>query len=205
MPNLLAQSVRTDRNESMQPPGVTELLQEWSRGEPAALEKLIPLVFQQLREIASRMFRRESDGHTLQPTALVNEMYLRLIDQRSMHWQNREQFFSVAALLMRRILVDYAKGRQTAKRGKGIPKIPLDEALGVADVSDLDPDLVAAVDEGLSRLAELDPRQAKIVEMRFFMGLSHEEIADVLEISVSTVKREWHVAKLWLRREIGDQ
>ena len=203
MPNLSAQPVRMDWNDNEQPPGVTELLQEWSKGDPSALEKLIPLVFQQLREMASRMFRRESDGHTLQPTALVNEVYLRLIDQRSMHWQNREQFFSVAALLMRRILVDYAKSRQTAKRGKGIPKVPLDEALGVADIRDLDPDLVADVDEGLSRLAELDPRQAKIVEMRFFMGLSHEEIADVLEISVSTVKREWHVAKLWLRREVS--
>lgn len=204
MPNLSAQPVRMDRKDNGQPPGITELLQAWSRGDSAALEKLIPLVFQQLREIACRMFRRENDSHTLQPTALVNEVYLRLIDQRSMHWQNREQFFSVAALLMRRILVDYAKSRQTAKRGKGIPKVSLDEALGVADIRDLDPNLVTDVDEALSRLAELDPRQAKIVEMRFFMGLSHEEIADVLEISVSTVKREWQVAKLWLRREIGD-
>ncbi|RPH53921.1 sigma-70 family RNA polymerase sigma factor [bacterium] len=194
-----------DWNDNGQPPGVTQLLQEWSRGDPAALEKLIPLVFQHLREIAGRMFRRESDGHTLQPTALVNEVYLRLMDQRSMHWQNREQFFSVAALLMRRILVDYAKGRQTAKRGKGVPKVPLDEALGVADVRHLDVDLVADLDEGLSRLAEIDPRQAKIVEMRFFMGLSHEEIADVLAISVSTVKREWRTAQLWLYRELTNR
>lgn len=192
-----------DWNDNGQPPGVTQLLQEWSRGDPAALEKLIPLVFQHLREIASRMFRRESDGHTLQPTALVNEVYLRLMEQRSMHWQNREQFFSVAALLMRRILVDYAKSRQTAKRGKGVAKIPLDEALGVADIRDLDVDLVTDVDEALSHLAEIDPRQAKIVEMRHFMGLSHEEIAEVLEISVSTVKREWKIAKLWLCRELG--
>lgn len=205
MPNLSARPVSMDWNDNGQPPGVTQLLQEWSRGDPAALEKLIPLVFQHLREIASRMFRRESDGHTLQPTALVNEVYLRLMEQRSMHWQNREQFFSVAALLMRRILVDYAKGRQTAKRGKGVPKVPLDEALGVADVRHLDVDLVADLDEGLSRLAEIDPRQAKIVEMRFFMGLSHEEIADVLAISVSTVKREWRTAQLWLYRELTNR
>jgi RNA polymerase sigma-70 factor, ECF subfamily len=203
MPDLLARPVRMDLSDNGQPPGVTELLQEWSRGDPSALEKLIPLVFKQLREIACRMFRRESDGHTLQPTALVNEMYLRLIDQRSMHWQNREQFFSIAALLMRRILVDYAKSRQTAKRGKGIPKVPLDEALGVADIRNLNVDLVADLDEGLSRLAEIDPRQARIVEMYFFTGLSHEEIADVLEISVSTVKREWKTARLWLYRELG--
>jgi RNA polymerase sigma-70 factor (ECF subfamily) len=203
MPDLLARPVRMDLNDNGQPPGVTELLQEWSRGDPSALEKLIPLVFKQLREIACRMFRRENDGHTLQPTALVNEMYLRLIDQRSMHWQNREQFFSIAALLMRRILVDYAKSRQTAKRGKGVPKVPLDEALGVADIRNLDVDLVADLDEGLSRLAEIDPRQARIVEMYFFTGLSHEEIADVLEISVSTVKREWKTARLWLYRELG--
>lgn len=205
MPNLSARPVSMDWNDNAHPPGVTQLLQEWSRGDPAALEKLIPLVFQQLREIAGRMFRRESDGHTLQPTALVNEVYLRLMEQRSMHWQNREQFFSVAALLMRRILVDYAKGRQTAKRGKGVPKVPLDEALGVADVRHLDVDLVADLDEGLSRLAEIDPRQAKIVEMRFFMGLSHEEIADVLAISVSTVKREWRTAQLWLYRELTNR
>ncbi|MFP5288028.1 MAG: sigma-70 family RNA polymerase sigma factor [Thermoanaerobaculia bacterium] len=180
---------------------MTELLQEWSEGDPSALERLLPLVFQDLRQIASRMFRRESDGHTLQPTALVNEMYLRLIDQRKVQWQNREQFFSVAALLMRRILVDYAKGRKTAKRGKGIPKVPLDEALGVVDLGNSDVDPVE-LDDALTRLAKLDERQARIVEMRFFMGLSHEEIAEVLGISESTVKREWSTAKLWLKREL---
>lgn len=184
-----------------QKPGVTELLLEWSQGDSSALSRLIPLVFEDLRQIASRMFRRESDGHTLQPTALVSEVYLRLTDQRNVHWQNREQFFSVAALLMRRILVDYAKGRQTVKRGKGIPKVPLDEALGVAEIRDSDVDIVA-LDEVLSRFAKIDPRQASIVDMRVFMGLSHEEIAEVLGISLSTVKREWKTAKLWLRREL---
>jgi RNA polymerase sigma-70 factor (ECF subfamily) len=185
-----------------QNPGVTELLHEWSEGDSSALSRLIPLVFEDLRQIASRMFRRESDGHTLQPTALVSEVYLRLMDQRNVHWQNREQFFSVAALMMRRILVDYAKGRQTVKRGKGIPKVPLDEALGVAEIRDSGVDVVA-LDEVLSRLAEFDPRQAHIVEMRVFMGLSHEEIAEVLNISLSTVKREWKTAKLWLYRELS--
>lgn len=175
---------------------VTQLLQEWSQGNRAALEELIPLVFQDLREIASRLFRRENEAHTLQPTALVNEVYLRLIEQRKIHWQNSEQFFGVAALMMRRILVDYAKGRQAAKRGSGAIKLPLDEAFGVAEVpQDLD---LVGLDEALSELAELDARQARIVEMRFFMGLSHEEIAEVLGISVTTVKREWRTAKLWL-------
>ena len=163
------------------------------------MERLIPLVFEELRQIAGRMFQRESEGHTLQPTALVNEVYLRLMDQRKVHWQNREQFFGVAALMMRRILVDYAKGRQAAKRGSGAPMVPLDEAVAVAELRDLD---VVALDEALSRLTEFDARQGHIVEMRFFMGLSHEEIAEVLRISVTTVKREWRTARLWLFREL---
>jgi RNA polymerase sigma-70 factor, ECF subfamily len=190
-----------DTTDTTHPPGVTELLQQWSEGDPSALERLLPLVFQDLRQIASRMFRRESDGHTLQPTALVNEMYLRLIDQRNVQWQNREQFFSVAALLMRRILVDYAKSRKTAKRGKGIPKLPLDEALGVVDLGKSNVNVIA-LDEALTRLAELDPRQARIVDLHHFMGLSHEEIAEILKISESTVKREWKTARMWLLREL---
>jgi RNA polymerase sigma factor (TIGR02999 family) len=179
---------------------VTKLLQDWSQGDASALEKLIPLVFEDLRQIAGRLFQRESDGHTLQPTALVSEVYLRLMDQRKVRWQNREQFFGVAALMMRRILVDYAKGKQAAKRGSGVPKVPLDETLAVLDLKD-NVDFVA-LDEALSRLAELDPRQSEIVEMRFFTGLSHEEIAEVLDISVTTVKREWQTARLWLFREL---
>jgi RNA polymerase sigma factor (TIGR02999 family) len=181
------------------PVDVTKILQDWSQGDASALERLIPLVFEDLRQIAGRLFQRESDGHTLQPTALVNEVYLRLMGQRKIHWQNREQFFGVAGLLMRRILVDYAKGRQAAKRGSGAPRVPLDETIAVPEMRGLD---VVALDEALSRLAEVDPRQGRIVEMRFFMGLSHEEIADVLEISVTTVKREWKTAKLWLYREL---
>jgi RNA polymerase sigma-70 factor (ECF subfamily) len=178
---------------------VTKLLQDWSQGDPSALEKLIPLVFEDLRQIARRLFQRESDGHTLQPTALVSEVYLRLMDQRKVHWQNREQFLGVAALLMRRILVDYAKGKQAAKRGSGAVKVSLDEALAIPELQGMD---FVALDEALSRLAEIDPRQSQIVEMRFYIGLSHEEIAKVLDISVTTVKREWRTARLWLFREL---
>lgn len=181
---------------------VTQLLRDWSQGDALALEKLIPLVFEDLRKIASGLFRRENEAHTLQPTALVNEVYLRLIDQRQVQWQNREQFFAVAAMLMRRILVDYAKRRQTVKRGSQAVKIPLDEAIGIPQAADLD---MEALDEALSRLAEIDPRQSRIVELRFFVGLSHEEIAELLGISVTTVKREWKTARLWLFRELTNR
>jgi RNA polymerase sigma-70 factor (ECF subfamily) len=182
------------------PTEVTKLLRDWSQGDAAALEKLIPLVFQDLRKIAGGLFQRENAAHTLQPTALVNEVYLRLIDQREVHWQNREQFFAVAAMLMRRILVDYAKRRQTVKRGSQAVKIPLDEAVGIPQAAtDLD---MEALDEALSRLAQIDPRQSRIVELRFFVGLSHEEIAELLDVSVTTVKREWKTARLWLFREL---
>ena len=179
---------------------VTQLLHEWIQGDASALEKLIPLVFEDLRQIAGRLFQRESDAHTLQPTALVNEVYLRLMDQRKVFWQNREQFFGVAAMMMRRILVDYAKGRQAAKRGSGIPTVQLDEMIAVPELRGVD---VVALDEALTRLADLDERQGRIVELRFFTGLSNEEIADILGISVTTIKREWRTAKLWLRRELS--
>lgn len=182
------------------PSEVTALLRDWSRGDPLALERLIPLVFEDLRRIAANMFLRENDGHTLQPTALVNEVYIRLTDQRQVQWQNREQFFAVASLLMRRILVDHAKRRQAAKRGSGVANVPLDEALAIAGMKDLD---LVALDEALSRLAEIDPRQSRVVEMRFFVGLDQDEIAEVLGISVTTVKREWKTARLWLFRELS--
>lgn len=179
---------------------VTELLQDWSQGDTSALGKLIPLVFKDLREIAGRMFQGESEGHTLQPTALVNEAYLRLKGQRNVQWQNREQFFGVAGMLMRRILIDYAKGSKAAKRGSGIPNVPLDDTIPVTDLRNLD--WVAPLDDALTRLTELDPRQGQIVEMRFYTGLSHEEIADVLGVSVTTIKREWKTARLWLYRDL---
>lgn len=179
---------------------VTQILQDWSHGNPEALEDLMPLVFNDLRQMARRHFAREPSGHTLQPTALVNEVFLKLRGQREIQWENREQFFAVAAMLMRRILVDYAKGRHTKKRGDGVVKVPLEKALDVAEAKNLD---VGALDDALSRLAELDSRQARIVELRFFTGLKHEEIADLLKVSVTTVKREWNSARLWLYRELS--
>lgn len=188
---------------SASPHEVTELLSEWSRGDSAALERLIPLVFEDLRRIASRCLRNEGQGHTLQPTALVSEVYLRLMGQRQLEWQSRDQFFGVAALLMRRIMVDYGRGRQSAKRGGGLAKVPLDEAIDfLPETRGVD---LVALDGALSRLAEIDPRLGRIVELRFFMGLSHEEIAEILQISTTTVKREWKTARLWLFRELSQE
>jgi RNA polymerase sigma factor (TIGR02999 family) len=183
-------------------PEITRLLSDWGQGERQALEQLIPLVFDDLRRMARRYLRREPEGHTLQPTALVNEVYCRLLDQSRIHWQNREQFFGVAALIMRRILLDHAKGRQAEKRGGKIAKVSIDEARDVAAMRD--PDLIA-LDEALTRLAELDARQSRIVELRYFMGLTIEEIAEVLGLSETTIKREWQIARRWLFREIQDR
>jgi RNA polymerase sigma factor (TIGR02999 family) len=182
------------------PSQVTRLLQDWSHGDPEALERLMPLVFDDLRQMARRHFAREPSGHTLQPTALVSEVFLKFHGQRDIQWQNRKQFFAVAAMLMRRILVDYAKGRHAKKRGEGVVKVPLEKALNVAEAKNLD---IGALDDALSRLAELDPRQAQMVEMRFFAGLKHEEIAELLGLSLTTVKREWSTARIWLHRELG--
>lgn len=188
----------------MSPPDqgeITDLLAEWSDGDGEALERLMPLVFDELRQLAQTYFRREAESHTLQPTALVNEVYVRLTEQRQVQWENRSQFFAFASLLMRRILVDHAKAKRAAKRGGGVAKLPLDEALVGAEVMDVD---VLALDQALNRLAEVDDRQARIVQMRFFAGLTQEEIADVLDISLSTVKREWRTARLFLLREITE-
>lgn len=180
-------------------PEITELLVEWSRGDVEALERLMPLVVDELRRLASSHFRRESAGHTLQPTALVNEVYMKLVDQRKVQWDNRAQFFAFSAVLMRRILVDHAKGRLADKRGGHVPKLSLDEALGVPQPMSLD---LLALDDALQELARLDARQARIVELRFFAGLNHDEIGETLGISPTTVKREWRTAKLWLLQEI---
>lgn len=179
---------------------VTRLLHDWSEGDPQALAKLMPLVCEDLRSMARRYMRRETPGHTLQPTALVNEVYLRLHDRRQVNWKNRAHFFGFAAQTMRRILVDHARSRQTAKRGDGVQAVPLDEtAADLAVPLRLD---VVALDDALGTLAKMDPRQALIVELRYFVGLNVEETAAVLDISTATVKREWRVAKLWLFREI---
>jgi RNA polymerase sigma factor (TIGR02999 family) len=178
---------------------VTRLLVEWSNGDRNALEDLMPLVYSELRKVAGRYLRRERTGHTLQCTALVNEAYLRLIDQHSVQWKNRAHFFGVAAEMIRRILVDYARSQHAQKRGADAPKISLDEAFGVGQAPDLD---LVALDEALSRLQTIDPRQSRVVELRFFAGLSVEETAEIMEISPATVKREWVTAKAWLFREL---
>jgi RNA polymerase sigma factor (TIGR02999 family) len=178
---------------------VTQLLQAWSDGEPGALDRLTPLVYEQLHRLASRHMAHERAGHTLQTTALVNEAYLELVDSVHANWQNRAHFFAVCARVMRRILVDWARSRQTYKRGCGVRILGLDEALVVSDKPD--PGLVA-LDDALSALAELDARKAHVVELRFFGGLSIEEAAEVLKVSEETVQRDWKFAKSWLRREL---
>lgn len=182
------------------PQRVTQLLIGWSGGDKEALDQLVPLVYDELRRQASRYLRRERPGHTLQTTALINEAYLRLIDQKSVHWQNRAQFFGIAAQLMRRILVDHARGKHRTKRGGSAVRVSLSEATAVTKNSDID---FVELDEALNRLAEIDPQQSKIVELRFFSGLNVEETAAALNISPATVKRDWSVAKAWLHREIN--
>jgi RNA polymerase sigma factor (TIGR02999 family) len=187
---------------TMPPTEVTRLLQDWSSGDLDALERLMPLVFDDLRQMARRHFTREPSDHTLQTTALVSEVFLKLQGQQAIQWQNRRQFFGVAAVLMRRILVDYAKGRHAKKRGEGVVKVPLEKALDLAEAQDLD---LVALDNALARLAELDERQSRIVELRYFTGLKNEEIAELLGISLTTVKREWNSARLWLYRELSNK
>ena len=183
------------------PEGVTQLLVDWSNGDQSALDKLMPVVYDELRRLASNYLRRERAGHTLQPTALVNEAYLKLVDQRQARWQNRAQFFGVAAQLMRRILVDHARVRQAQKRG-GSDQQQL--SLGHADHIAAKPNVdLLALHEAMNELAEIDPQQSRIVELRFFGGLTIEETAEVLEISHATVERDWTLARAWLRRELS--
>ena len=186
------------------PTDVATLMGKLDVGNDKAAADLVVLLYSELRSLASRYLRRERSDHTLQTTALVHEAYLRLADQRDVQWKNREQFLGVAAQLMRRILVDYSRGRDAKKRGQGFEKVFLEEAAGVSKGKAAD---VIALDEALSRLAEFDPRQAHLVELRFFGGLSVEEAAGVLGVSRTTVKRNWNLAKAWLARELrrGDQ
>jgi len=189
---------RGDMAESNQH-DVTRLLKAWSGGDSKALDELFPIVYTEVRKLARSYLRRERPDHTLQPTALVNEAYMRLVDQRHVDWQNRAHFFGIAAQVMRRVLVDHARMRQADKRGSGDRPVVLDEALAL--VAERTPDVVA-LDDALRALAELDPRQAQIVELRFFGGLSIEEAAEVIGLSPATVKREWSAARAWLRREL---
>ena len=179
---------------------VTRWLIAGSAGDARALEALLPLVYDELHRQAVRFFHRESAGHTLQPTALVHEVYLRLINQHEVNWQNRAQFFGIAAEMMRRILVSHARGRQAEKRGGAAQRITLDERVAAAPERDLN---LLALDEALTRLGQLDPQKSRLVELRFFTGLSVEETAEVMGVSPRTIDRQWQTAKAWLYREIG--
>jgi RNA polymerase sigma factor (TIGR02999 family) len=183
-----------------QPAEFTQLLLNWSNGDRAALDALVPLVYDELRRIASRSLQRESAGHTLQTTAVVHEAYLRLVEQGRVRWQNRAQFFAISASLVRRILVDHARSDNASKRGGGAQIVPLDEA---AIFSPRRPDQVMELDDALSRLAAMDERKCRIVELKFFGGLTAEEIASVLDLSEATVRRDWSMARAWLFRELN--
>ena len=178
----------------------TALLRAWSRGDQAAFDQLVPLVHEELRRLARQHMGREREGHTLQPTALVNEAYLRLIEVRRIQWQDRQHFFAMAARVMRRVLVDAARARRFHKRGGGAQMAPLDDALAVSKEPGRD---LVELDEALNALAEVDPRKSQVVEMRYFGGLSVEETADALQVSPGTVMRDWRLAKVWLLRELG--
>jgi len=182
------------------PIGVTQLLIDWSKGDQAALDQLMPLVYSELRRLASNYLRRERQGHTLQPTALVNEAYLKLVDQRSAKWQNRAQFFGISAQLMRRILVDHARQHRAAKRGGSEQqRLSITSAEKFAKQSEID---LLALNEALDELTKMDPQQARIVELKFFGGLSIEETSEVLGIGHATVERDWKMARAWLRRQL---
>jgi len=179
---------------------VTRLLKEWGDGRQEALDRLLPQIYAELRRLASSYLRRERHDHTLQPTALVHEAFIKLVDQRAVRWQNRAHFFGIAAQAMRRILVDHARAHAADKRGSGERAVPLDEALVAIGAPDVD---VLALDEVLTRLASLDPQQSRVVELRFFGGLTMEETAEVMNISPATVGREWTLAKAWLYAELS--
>ena len=185
----------------MQPSeGITQLLVDWEKGDQGALEKLMPLVYSELRRLASNYLRRERGEHTLQPTALVNEAYLKLVDQRNAKWQNRAQFFGISAQLMRRILVDHARQHQAVKRGGSQQqRISITSVEKLAQEPEVD---LLALNEALDELAHIDPQQSRIVELKFFGGLSIEEIGEVLGISHATIERDWKMARAWLRRQL---
>ena len=184
------------------PRELTQLLVAWSNGDKSAFDQLMPLVYQELRKMANYHLAHERPGHTLQTRALVNEAYLRLIDQRHVQWQNRSHFFAIAAKAMRRVLVDYARTRNVAKRGGGTPNLVLEEAEVAGQERATN---IVALDDALETLKVLDPRKSQVVELRFFGGLSIEETAEVLEISPNTVMRDWSTAKAWLHRELNNE
>jgi RNA polymerase sigma factor (TIGR02999 family) len=180
---------------------ITQLLLDWSDGNHAALERVTPLVYGELHRLAHHYMNRERAGHTLQTSALVNEAFMRLVDQRNVKWNNRAHFFAIAAQMMRRILVDYARSHLYAKRGAGAVHVSLDHAGLVSNEPSAE---VTALDEALTKLESIDPQQARVVELKFFGGLTIKETAEVMKISVDMVKREWSTAKAWLYREMSD-
>lgn len=182
------------------PNEVTQLLLSWNQGDRDALDRLIPLVEAELRRLARRFMRRERGDHTLQTSALINEAYVKLVDQQNVHWQDRAHFFAVAAQIMRHILIDHARKHQYAKRGGGAEKVPLDE---IDELSDQRAAELIAMDDALRDLATADPRKSQIIELRFFGGLSIEETAEVLDISPATVTREWRMARAWLHHAMS--
>jgi RNA polymerase sigma factor (TIGR02999 family) len=179
---------------------VTEMLRAWSDGDPRALDELIPIVYEELRRQAARYLRRERPDHTLQTTALIHEAYVRLVEQRDVRWQNRAHFFGVAAQMMRRILVDHARKGQALKRGGHAAALPLEEAAAVSGAPDVN---LVALDEALTKLAAMDERKSRVVELKYFGGLTAEEAAEVLGVSEATVRHDWGLAKAWLRREMA--
>lgn len=181
---------------------VTQLLVAWSQGEASALDELLPLVNAELHRLAHHFMRRENPGHLLQTSALVNEAYLKLIDQRQVEWQNRSHFYGIAAQLMRRVLLDHARRRQLARHGGGFQQVPLDEA--VVRTEQRAAELIL-LDDALTWLAARDPRKSQIVELRFFVGLNNEEVAEVTGLSLRTVEREWHKAKIWLYQAMSKE
>jgi RNA polymerase sigma factor (TIGR02999 family) len=191
--NLLAHEV---------PSRVTELLQGWRAGDSRALDALLPLVYDELRRLAHHHLRNERSDHTLQSTALVHEAYLRLVGQDFPAWKSRAHFFAIAAQLMRQILVDYARRRRASKRGSGVCMLTLDDAVALPQGKKID---IVAIDDALSALAEIDPRQSRVVELRFFAGLSLEETSEVMGIATATVQRDWTAARAWLYREISQR
>ena len=180
---------------------ITQLLAEWSDGNQSALDELYPLVYDELHRLARRYMSRERKGHTLQTTALINEAYVRLVDQKNVHWANRSHFFDISAQIMRRILIDHARRHAYAKRGGGAQQVSLDEAMAVT--SDIGAELLR-LDEALKMLAEMDSRRSQVVELRYFGGLNNEEIAGVLHVSENTVTRDWNMARAWLYQQLGE-
>jgi RNA polymerase sigma factor (TIGR02999 family) len=178
---------------------ITQLLAEWSGGNQAALDELYPLVYEELHRLARRYMSRERKGHTLQTTALINEAYVRLVDQRNVHWANRSHFFAISAQIMRRILIDHARRHAYAKRGGGAQQVSLEEVAMVAREAGSD---LIKLDEALKMLAKMDPRRCHVVELRYFGGLSNEEIAGVLKVSENTVTRDWNLARAWLYQQL---